>query len=255
MAATDDLVLAFELHSAKGIREALDAGADPHSSIGGKTPIQILAEMYNRSPRFVECLRLMLDEGATFQDPALEAVLLDDDDRLRKLVSASPDTLNRRLSMDCAFTPLQGVSPLHVCAEYNSVNCARFTLEKGVSVDVRADIDSNGLGGQSPLFHAVNSNHNNCRRVMELLVEAGADLGIRLQALVWGLGFEWETIIFDVTPISYAQCGLYSQFHRPEAFVYSNISYLYQMRYGHPPPIRNVPNKYLQDDRVWPPRT
>jgi ankyrin repeat protein len=255
MAPTEDLVVAFELHSTSGIREALDAGADPRSPIGGKTPIQILVEMYNRSSRFADCLRLMLDAGATLQDPALEAALLDDDDRLRRLVSTSPDTLSRRLSMNCAFTSLRGVSLLHVCAEYNSVNCTRFILEKGVSADVRADIDSDGLGGHTPIFHAVNSNHNYSRRVMEPLVEAGADLGIRLQGLVWGLGFEWETVIFDVTPISYAQCGLYSQFHRPEAYVYGNIAYLYQKKYGHPPPIRNVPNKYLQDHRVWPPRT
>lgn len=90
---------------------------------------------------------------------------------------------------------------------------------------------------------------------MELLVEAGANLDIRLKALVWGSGFEWETVVFDVTPISYAQCGLYSQFHRPEKQVYSNIAYLYRKRYGTEPLVRNVPNKYLQDDRVFPPRT
>ncbi len=91
--------------------------------------------------------------------------------------------------------------------------------------------------------------------MMELLVEAGADLDLRLKGLVWGAGFEWETVVFDVTPISYAQCGLYFQFHRPEAQVYSNIAYLYGKRYSAEPPIRNVPNKYLQDKRVFPPRT
>ena len=90
---------------------------------------------------------------------------------------------------------------------------------------------------------------------MELLVEAGADMDVRLKGLVWGAGFEWETAVFDVTPISYAQCGLYAQFHRREKDVYSNVTYLYQKRYGSAPQIRNVPNKYLLDDRVFPPRT
>jgi hypothetical protein len=70
-----------------------------------------------------------------------------------------------------------------------------------------------------------------------------------------GGGFEWETAVFDVTPLSYAQCGLYAQFHRREEDVCRNVAYLYQRRYGSEPQIRNVPNKYLHDDRVFPPRT
>ena len=80
---------------------------------------------------------------------------------------------------------------------------------------------------------------------MEMLVDAGADLDVRVKGLVWGDTMDWETVVFDVTPISYAQCGLYRQFHRREADVYGNIRYLYGKRYGVEPAIRNVPNKYL----------
>ena len=52
--------------------------------------------------------------------------------------------------------------------------------------------------------------------------------------------------MFDVTPISYAQCGLYAQFHRREQDIYSTIEQLYRRRYGTAPPIRNVPNRYLR---------
>jgi hypothetical protein len=55
----------------------------------------------------------------------------------------------------------------------------------------------------------------------------------------------WETVVYDVTPISYAQCGLYRPFHRQEEHVYSNIEYLFGKRYGTVAPIRNVPNRYL----------
>jgi hypothetical protein len=54
-------------------------------------------------------------------------------------------------------------------------------------------------------------------------VDAGADLDVRVKGLVWGMGFEWETTIFDVTPTSYAQCGLYFQFHRKEQNRHGNI--------------------------------
>jgi hypothetical protein len=48
-----------------------------------------------------------------------------------------------------------------------------------------------------------------------------------------------------VTPISYAQCGLYAQFHRREQDVFANLDYLYRKRTGRALPVRNVPNKYL----------
>ena len=80
---------------------------------------------------------------------------------------------------------------------------------------------------------------------MEILVNAGADLDTRVRSLLWGESMSWETVVYDVTPISYAQCGLYRQFHRRERDVYDNIAYLHRKRFGSEPPIRNVPNKYL----------
>lgn len=255
MSITDDLLRSFEGHSPEGIRKALAAGASPIEPIRGKKPIQSLIEMYTRSPRFGECLRVMLDAGSDTGDPLLEALLLDDDASLRRILDSSGDGLNRKLYLECAYTSLQGVSMLHVCAEYNCVRSAGALIEAGMDVNVRADVDREGIGGQTPLFHAVNSNQNHCRPVMELLVDAGADLDVRLKGLLWGGGFEWETTVFDVTPLSYAQCGLYAQFHRREKDVYSNVAYLYRKRHGNEPQIRNVPNKYLVDDRVFPPRT
>lgn len=248
MTVTDDLLGWFETHSVEGIRAALEDGADPNTPIRGKKPIWWLIEMYTRSRRFVECLRVMLDAGAELNDPYLEAVLLDDAVRLREVLATAPGDLERTLHLDGAYTSLGGVSALHLCAEYNCVDCARVLLDAGVDIDLRAEIDDNGLGGQTPLFHAVNSNRNHCRPMMELLVEAGADLDIRLEGLRWGVGCDWETVVFDITPISYAQCGLYPQFHRREQDVYANIDYLYRRRHGSKPQLRNVPNKYVGAD-------
>jgi hypothetical protein len=81
--------------------------------------------------------------------------------------------------------------------------------------------------------------------MLEVLAEAGADLNLRLKGLVWGSGADWETAILDVTPISYAQCGLYRQFHRDERDVHANLAYLYERNHGMALRVRNVPNKYL----------
>jgi hypothetical protein len=245
MASPADLLEAFEEHSPAGIRDTLRAGVSATEPIKGAPPIDCLIAMYLRSPRFGECLQIMLDAGATIGDPLLQAILLDDDAAVRGLLATSGGNAQRKLSPLCAFTSCRGVSPLHICAEFNSVRCARVLLDHGADVNARADADADGLGGHTPIFHAVNSIFNYCRPTMEMLVEAGADLDIRVRSLVWGESMSWETVVYDVTPISYAQCGLYRQFHRREEDVYSNIQYLYRKCYQKEAPIRNVPNQYL----------
>lgn len=245
MSIEADLLGAFEEHSPDRIRELLAAGVSPTEPINGTRPIDSLIGMYLRSPRFAECLQVMLDAGAGIDDPLLRAVLLDDDSAMRELVARSSESLTKNLNLLGAFTCCRGVSALHICAEFNSVRCARVLLESGADANARADQDSDGLGGHTPIFHAVNSIFNYCRPTMEILADAGADLNVRVKALVWGESMTWETVVYDVTPISYAQCGLYRQFHRREEHVYANIEYLYQKRYGTTPPLRNVPNRYL----------
>lgn len=245
MSLEADYLEAFEEHSPEGIRAALAAGASATELIKGKTPLHSLIEGYLRSPRFADCLRVLLDAGASFGDPLLEALLLDDVAALQQLLRQSGQDVESKLSIPCAFTTCAGVTPLHICAEFNAIECARALLAAGADVNARADLDAEGFGGQTPIFHAVNSIFNYCRPVMELLVEAGADLEVRLKGLVWGSGADWETLLSDVTPISYAQCGLYAQFHRLEHDVYSNLAYLYEKRHGAQLRLRNVPNKYL----------
>lgn len=245
MSANDDLLGAFELHDPQGIRKALHAGASPTAPLKGKRPIDWVISMYTRSPNFAACLRAMLEAGATVENELVEATLLDDEQALRRIIQQDPERVRESLAVESAYTSLRGVSALHVCAEFNSVRCAKVLLDAGVDVNVRAEVDADGLGGHTPLFHTVNSNQNYCRPMMDLLLDAGADVDVRLRGLVWGEGLEWETVVFDVTPISYAQCGLYRQFHRDEKDIYDNIDQLSHRRFGSPAPRRNVPNRYV----------
>jgi hypothetical protein len=244
MATEAELLVAFEEHSPADIRRVLAEGVSPTDPIQGKRPVDCLIEAYLRTERFSECLRVMTEAGATVGDPLLEALLLDDHQALLRLLSSFSDTLERKLNPLTAFTSCRGVSALHVCAEFNSLECARVLLDAGADVNARAGVDEEGVGGHTPIFHTVNSIFNHGRPMMELLVEEGADLDVRVDALLWGESFPWETVVFDVTPISYAQCGLYRQFHRREEHVYDNIEYLHRSRPGATPVRRNVPNRY-----------
>ncbi|MFN7935527.1 MAG: hypothetical protein U0R19_19510 [Bryobacteraceae bacterium] len=245
MSLESDFLEAFEIHSPKSIRKCLDKGASPTALIKGKRPIDILIEMYSRSANFAPCLRVLLDAGATIGHPLLEAILLDDPAALQSILTTTPAAIHQSITIATAYTATRGVTPLHICAEFNSIRCAHVLLDAGADVNAPAATDENGLNGHTPIFHTVNTNHNYCRPMMELLADRGADLTLRLKGIVWGENLEWETVLFDVTPVSYAQCGLYRQFHRDEAHIYSNLDYLYRKLHNTAVPSRNVPNRYL----------
>jgi hypothetical protein len=60
--------------------------------------------------------------------------------------------------------------------------------------------------------------------MLDLLLDEGASLDICVEAIAWGRGFDWETTLFDATPISYAQMGLLPQFHRsPPPFAQAHL--------------------------------
>jgi len=237
----DDLIVGFELHSVDQIRSVLDAGLDARAPIRGKAPIDWLTEMYTRSSAFPDCLRLLLDRGAVLDDPAIAAVLLDDAEAVR----ANPALVTHRTTMVSAFTPLIGATMLHVAAEFGSAKAARALIEMGADVNAAAAVDAYGLNGHTPLFHTVNSILNHAAPILRLLLDAGAKTDVRVHGITWGKGFEWETTIFDVTPISYAQFGLLPQVHRKDGDIYEAIRLLLQASGRRVPPLENVPNRYL----------
>lgn len=244
-----ELLGAFEDHSVEEIRRILDAGFDARSPIKGRSAVNALVEMYSRSDRFPDCLRLLLERGAVLDDPRTAPVLLDDAEGLLAALEADPSLIGHRTTMVSAFTPLVGASLLHVAAEFGNLKVARILLEQGADVDARAAVDDCGLNGHTALFHTVNSNDNRSAPLLHLLLEAGARPDLRLAGITWGKGFDWETTCFDVTPISYAQLGLLPQMHRRDRDIYANITRLLEAAGRVAPPLDNVPNRYLGSDR------
>ena len=80
---------------------------------------------------------------------------------------------------------------------------------------------------------------------MKFLVSQSADLKITVKGLIWDKGYEWETFIPSVNPISYAMMGLLRQFQRPEQQIYEVVSTLLKANYGIDYFPTNVPNRYL----------
>jgi len=241
----ETLFLGFESHSTEKIQEALASGIDVNSPIDGRTPLAWLMEMYSRSPKFSDCVRCLIQAGARCVDSGLQAVLLDDAELLTAELRKNPSLIRHRVDIRCAFTPLHGASLLHVAAEFGLVKAAAVLIEAGADIEARAAVDDFGFNGHTPIFHTVCQNRNHCQPVLRLLLEHGAKTDIRLSGITWGKSFEWETTIFDATPVSYAQAGLLPQFQRDERDVYENIKLLTLASGRVIPKELNVPNKYL----------
>jgi len=244
--ATEAMLRAFEGHDDSAVRAALDAGADAVTPVRGKTPVQWLLGEYTRSDRLKECLHLLCGHGAKLPDPALFPVLTDDKSALLRMISERPSVIEHRTSLESAFVSLSGVTLLHVAAEFGCREAVEALIEAGADVNAQAHFDRLGRNGHTPIFHTVNSNANRSEPVMRMLLQAGARVDVRLDALVWGEGYEWETVFFDVTPVSFAQMGLLPQVHRREADIYANIALLREAAGKSALNLRNVPNAYLK---------
>jgi hypothetical protein len=246
MAETDDLIGAFEMHSVGEIQAVLDTGLNLEAPIQGKSPVNWLTEMYTRSADFPACLQLLLENGAELDDPVIAPVLLDDAESVAAMLRRDPSLIRHRTTMVSAFTPLVGASLLHVAAEFGNAKAARVLIEMGADLEAKAAQDENGMNGHTPIFHTVNSVVNYSEPILRMLIEAGAKCDVQLQGITWGKGFEWETTLFDVTPVSYAQFGLLPQVHRRERDIYAIVDLLLQASGRPVPPLDNVPNRYLQ---------
>jgi len=82
--------------------------------------------------------------------------------------------------------------------------------------------------------------------MMHWFLDNAADLDVTVKGLIWGKGYEWETFIPSVNPISYAMMGLLPQMHRKDTTVAETVSLLIKHAYGIDYSPNNVPNAYLK---------
>jgi Ankyrin repeats (many copies) len=239
------IITSFELHSFEGIKECFENGINPNDNFDEKPLVYSLINMYSRGPLFKECMKVFVQYGLVFEDEILLLVLLDDSISLDKHLLIDNSLLSKKYSLDCTFTPLYNVSLLHICAEYNHLESAKILVKHGADVNTIAGIDENGFGGQTPVFHTVNQHDNKCIEMLQYLISQKADLGVTVKGLIWGKGYDWETFIPAVNPISYAMMGLLRQFQRTEEQIYSVVSLLLKSHYGKEYFPVNIPNKYL----------
>jgi hypothetical protein len=169
----------------------LDHGADPNCARAGRnqpgTAIDTVIGTYSRSPQLSECIDVLLRAGGTtrWNLPPVLDLLRNRLDSLSAQVESDPELLDRRFSeLDFGATgarrlTLRGATLLHVAAEYGNLQAATMLLDRGADVNVRADVDAHGVGGQTPIFHAATQHFDFGLPMVELLLKRGADLSVR----------------------------------------------------------------------------
>ena len=240
-----NILIEFELHNPEGIQKIFNLGLDPNTVFNGRPLVYELITMYTRSSRFRDCILVFVENGLQFEDEVLLTILVDDSDKLNLLLNNQPELIHKKYSLDCTYTQLIHASLLHLCAEYNHVKCAEVLIKHGMDINVTAGMDEYGLGGQTPVFHTTNSNNNNSKLMLDLLLHHNCNLDTEVKGLIWGKGFDWETLIPAVNPISYAMMGLLPQMHRSELQINDIVRTLMLKRFGINYPLKNIPNKYL----------
>jgi hypothetical protein len=242
----DDLISQIELHSVEGIRNCFNNGVSPNDYYNGVPLIYELTSEYTRTARFKDCVKAFVDHGLLFDEPILLAVLLNDASLLDSHLVKDRSAVRRRYTLRCAYTPLMEATLLHICAEFNHHSCAEVLVKYGADINAQAGMDEFGFGGQTAIFHTVNQNSNNSFEMLQYLLSKGADLKLTVPGLIWGRGYEWETLIPAVNPISYAMMGLLPQMHRNEITISNVVSTLVRHAYEIDYTPQNVPCKYLQ---------
>ncbi|MFN2439296.1 MAG: hypothetical protein ABR503_08860 [Chitinophagaceae bacterium] len=245
MTNLNELIIQIELHSPEGIRKCFSQGISPNDHYRNEPLIYELTSEYTRTPRFKDCVRAFVDHGLQFDDKILLSVLLDDAESLNAEIIKSPGAVSKKYTLRSAYTPLYEASLLHICAEFNHLACAEVLVNDGADINAKAGVDQYGFGGQTPIFHTVNQNSNNSSDMLNFLLSKSADLEITVKGLIWGKGYEWETLIPAVNPISYAMMGLLPQMHRNEMTISKIVTTLLKAAYGIDYSPQNIPCKYL----------
>ena len=218
----------------EGTALLLELGARVYDDDGERlAPVDVVLETDSRKPEAKQrILALYAEHGFAYPDTPMMALHRGRIDLLEEHLRRDPELLRRTFSHEEIFpvelgchdevlathgTPLAGTTLLHVCADYDEIEIARWLIERGINVNERARVDADGFGGHTALFGTVVSqpnfwiNHHG--RTPEapftrLLLDHGADPNVRVslrKELHPGYEIPGMYEYRDVSPVSWGE--------------------------------------------------
>jgi ankyrin repeat protein len=198
----------------KPIKWLLEHGANPNCARAERkypgTALDYVIGTYGRSPQLGECMDILIGAGGAtkYNLPPVLDLLRGRLDLLAKHLDTDRTLTHRRFpelefgSTGGRLLKLRGATLLHVAAEYGNVEGAKLLLERGADVNARAVVDEAGVGGQTPIFHAVTQFFDGGLPMAQFLVERGADLSLRVKLPGY---YERPGEVVECTPLGYAE--------------------------------------------------
>ena len=217
----------------EGLALQLELGAEFSDDKGDPlAPIALILETYSRNPPGKHlCLEIVDSQIMRLPDTPVMALHRGRVDLLEALFKRDPDLVRRTFSHEEIYptelgchsdhslalggTPFAGGTLLHICADFDEIEIARWLIDHGADVNAKAEIDSDGFGGHTPLFGCVVSQAYLCgwdrdAAFARLLLDHGADPNPRA-SIRKRLRFVPDETMHeyrDVTPLSWGE-----QFH------------------------------------------
>ncbi len=163
--------------STSGTALMLELGAQVVDQNGKRlAPVDVVLESDSRKPAAKhEILELYVQHGLELPDTPVMALHRGRIDLLEAHLRRDPQLLQRTFTHEEIFppelgchdevlatqgTPLSGTTLLHMCADFDEIEIARWLLERGMDPDAKAALDSQGFGGHTALFATVVSQPN-----------------------------------------------------------------------------------------------
>lgn len=197
----------------EGLLYLIEAGADVtfapiQTKYGLHCPMSHILCTYMRGKNEAKhrTIDLLLEHGACVPPevtPPVFAIHRDDTATLGELIDRDPELVHKRFrDMPYGNMLLAGATLLHCAVEFGEHECIAELLRRGADINARADV-IDGIGGQTPIFHAIATNQGNNSSTLEVLVrQYGKDIDPSVRA-TWHRPGEVQST--PMTPLEYAE--------------------------------------------------